>query len=104
MTKANFDFLIDNLKSFKPFKKMKLLWSPKLHGDTVVEFFKRVENKTNVVAVFKDKATGHVGGGYRSVAVVKGDLIYRRDPEAFLFSLTEKVKMGLKKGWENKAV
>ena len=90
----------------KPNAKMRfnLLFKATRDGDRISAFTDKVKGKTPTLILIKTK-TGYKFGGYTTVEWdMTGSYTYKRDENAFIFSINNKKKFNVKKGNEIYAI
>ena len=84
--------------------KFKLLYKVSRDGDRISTFTEKVKGKSPTLILIKTK-TGYKFGGYTTVEWnMTGSYTYKRDENAFIFSINNKKKFNLKKGDEIYAI
>ena len=84
--------------------KFNLLFKATRDGDRISSFADKVKGKSPTLILIKTK-TGYKFGGYTTVVWdMTGSYTYKRDENAFIFSINNKKKFNVKKGEENYAI
>ena len=84
--------------------KFKLLYKVSRDGDRISTFAEKVKGKSPTLILIKTK-TGYKFGGYTTVEWnMTGNYAYKRDENAFIFSINNKKKFSVKNGEENYAI
>ena len=84
--------------------RFNLLFKATRDGDRISAFTDKVKGKTPTLILIKTK-TGYKFGGYTTVEWdMTGSYTYKRDENAFIFSINNKKKFNVKKGEENYAI
>jgi hypothetical protein len=86
-----------NLCEFSPDDKWSLLYRATRDGFEVRDFHSKCDGHSNTLTILKAKQSGFIFGGYTTVHwESKSQSIYKSDPNAFIFSLTNKDNTPLK--------
>ena len=80
-----------NLCEFNPNQQFKLLYKTSRDGFSAEDFHSKCDGKANTLTLFKASESSFIFGGFTS-ATWDGFSGYKFDPNAFLFSLTNKHK------------
>ena len=84
--------------------KFKLLYKVSRDGDRISTFAEKVKGKSPTLIIIKTK-TGYKFGGYTTVEWdMTKSYKFKRDEKAFIFSIDNKQKFNIKKGYENDAI
>ena len=84
--------------------KFNLLYKVSRDGDRISTFTEKVKGKSPTLILIKSKA-GYKFGGYTTVEwKMTGSYSYKEDKFAFIFSINNKQKFNLKKGYEGNAI
>jgi len=84
--------------------KFKLLFKATRDGDRISKFADKVKGKSPTLILIKTK-TGYKFGGYTTVEWdMTGTYTYKKDENAFIFSINNKKKFNIKKGNEGYAI
>jgi len=79
-----------NLCDFDSNVKWKLLYRGSEDGFDAKDFHLKCDGKTNTLAILMASETDFIFGGFTSASWESGSYQYKTDPNAFLFSLTNK--------------
>jgi vacuolar-type H+-ATPase subunit I/STV1 len=83
--------------------KFKLLYKVSRDGDRISTFTEKVKGKSPTLILIKTK-TGYKFGGHTTVEWnMTGSYTYKKDENAFIFSINNKTKFNIKKGYEGDA-
>ena len=84
--------------------KFNLLFKATRDGDRISKFADKVKGKSPILILIKTK-TGYKFGGYTTVEWdMTGYYTYKKDENAFIFSINNKQKFNIKKGYERDAI
>ena len=81
-----------------------ILFKATRDGDRISKFADKVKGKSPTLILIKTK-TGYKFGGYTTVEWdMTGNYTFKKDENAFIFSINNKQKFNIKKGFENNSI
>jgi hypothetical protein len=109
LTNAQQYFKVINLCEFSPNDKWSLLYRGTRDGFGAKDFHSKCDGHSNTLTIIKAKGSSYIFGGYTTVSWVSSTYTkWRSDPNAFIFSLTNKdnqpVKMEIKTNEDHRAI
>ena len=88
------------LGEFDPNQKWKLLYRGSRDGFDSNDFHSKCDGHANTLCIFKAKGTDYIFGAF-TTATWDSSNKWKSDPNAFLFSLINKLKRPLKIKWHD---